>query len=623
MIGGAKTRNLLSNRLIMGFLAFALLFASCFVFPVHAQTASELGLGVIRILADGTVEGTDKIARSGNTYTLTDNISVQLTNGLGEELKPCIIIMKDNVVVNGAGHTIQSNGTGLGIFARGVQGVTIENFKIRGFVLGISTYVMDEIVPIELLYKKTANNQILNNDIETVREQTLYMEECGGIFIEFSENMVISGNTVKAAEPRRGLYVGATCNQTTITNNKFIECGLDMYTLKEKTMSGNTIDGDPVVFVSGKTNQVIETGEQVFIYNSKNITVRNIEPHNDYRRTIQVEKTAESSVTGCKGIIALTGSSNNSIYGNPAKDISIFQNSNYNKIFGNNLTGGYIIYDRATSEFDYARRCIDLYGSYCNEIYGNTITGTHQAIHLGEPEIASQYNRIYQNSIYNVSTAVMISYSPENYVYSNRIWNCSVGIDLSVTGSTVAAQNNISDCKLALEVMGSNNQFYHNNLINNTKQATVNHQMLFSSDIIYAYSINNTFDAGSIIGGNYWSDLQGVDSNSDGISETPYIIDANNTDHYPLMQPRTSNFTPPAFPTVDSPGPEPFTDPTPAPSPSAKENSYVSESGNSPTPTPTSSTLLTLPEVQAWIILPLILVLSLIAAAKLRKTSAR
>jgi hypothetical protein len=54
----------------------------------------------------------------------------------------------------------------------------------------------------------------------------------------------------------------------------------------------------------------------------------------------------------------------------------------------------------------------------------------------------------------------------------------------------------------------------------------------------------NTWDDGYPSGGNYWSDYNGIDvksgsyqneTGSDGVGDTPYIIDANNTDHYPLM----------------------------------------------------------------------------------------
>jgi hypothetical protein len=35
--------------------------------------------------------------------------------------------------------------------------------------------------------------------------------------------------------------------------------------------------------------------------------------------------------------------------------------------------------------------------------------------------------------------------------------------------------------------------------------------------------------------GNYWSDYNGTDSDGDGIGDTSYVIDGNNTDKYPLM----------------------------------------------------------------------------------------
>jgi parallel beta-helix repeat protein len=85
---------------------------------------------------------------------------------------------------------------------------------------------------------------------------------------------------------------------------------------------------------------------------------------------------------------------------------------------------------------------------------------------------------------------------------------------------------------IALE-NSSDNTFYHNNFINNTPQ-------------VYSDGSPNTWDNGYPSGGNYWSDYSGVDqkcgtgqnmTGSDGIGDTPYIIDANNTDRYPLMAP--------------------------------------------------------------------------------------
>jgi nitrous oxidase accessory protein NosD len=56
----------------------------------------------------------------------------------------------------------------------------------------------------------------------------------------------------------------------------------------------------------------------------------------------------------------------------------------------------------------------------------------------------------------------------------------------------------------------------------------------------------NTWDDGYPSGGNYWSNYTGIDeysgpsqneTGSDGIGDTPYVIDENNTDRYPLMAP--------------------------------------------------------------------------------------
>jgi hypothetical protein len=56
----------------------------------------------------------------------------------------------------------------------------------------------------------------------------------------------------------------------------------------------------------------------------------------------------------------------------------------------------------------------------------------------------------------------------------------------------------------------------------------------------------NVWDDGYPSGGNYWSDYKGIDvksgpnqdqPRSDGIGDTPYVIDANNQDRYPLMNP--------------------------------------------------------------------------------------
>jgi hypothetical protein len=101
-------------------------------------------------------------------------------------------------------------------------------------------------------------------------------------------------------------------------------------------------------------------------------------------------------------------------------------------------------------------------------------------------------------------------------------------------GNTITG-NNVANNTRGTELYSfGNDTIYHNSFINNTQMALVS----WANSIIW--------DNGYPLGGNYWSDYNGTDlfyglyqnrTGSDGIGDTPYTVDANNSDHYPLMKP--------------------------------------------------------------------------------------
>jgi parallel beta-helix repeat protein len=139
---------------------------------------------------------------------------------------------------------------------------------------------------------------------------------------------------------------------------------------------------------------------------------------------------------------------------------------------------------------------------------------------------------IFGNIIsYNFNNGMRLYNSSDNTIIGNTITESQMmsGILLidNSNNNTIAA-NNLEKCGDTPGISiwdSSGNLIYHNNLFENFKGGAG----------IIGDSIN-TWDNGFPSGGNYWSDYNGTDVNNDGIGDTPYIIDANNTDYYPLMK---------------------------------------------------------------------------------------
>jgi parallel beta-helix repeat protein len=189
---------------------------------------------------------------------------------------------------------------------------------------------------------------------------------------------------------------------------------------------------------------------------------------------------------------------------------------------------------------------LDLWGGNDNIIEHNQIIVRNNSS-SGIAVVGGFNNTVDANSVTGgwVCIALMIDDSntvSDNYVTGQTLTGgfSDVGaIDLTWTSLDVVVGNTMINNALGLSVdKGSNCVAYHNNFINNTQQVLTEN----GSQVL--------FDNGYPSGGNYWSGYVGIDLKSgpiqdqlgsDGIGDTPYIIDANNTDHYPLMSLWNSN----------------------------------------------------------------------------------
>jgi parallel beta-helix repeat protein len=163
-------------------------------------------------------------------------------------------------------------------------------------------------------------------------------------------------------------------------------------------------------------------------------------------------------------------------------------------------------------------------------ISGTNITDSTDGIRVSD----SSNNSIYENNITgNSYEGIYIFASSSNTVSENNITaNTGDGVYLWGSSNNTIFENNIFNNWWGIaSYYSTNNKIFHNNFISNFEQAD-------SESSIDVW--DNTYPSG----GNYWSDYTGVDEKSgpyqdqpgsDGIGDTPYVIDASNRDPYPLM----------------------------------------------------------------------------------------
>ena len=276
---------------------------------------------------------------------------------------------------------------------------------------------------------------------------------------------------------------------------------------------------------------IISKFDEAIRVTANNVDIRNFAIQNASRIGILVGwGIKNTTITGNRitnndgAGIALYETSCNTVVGNIVsnnRDYGIVSDlSNNNTVVGNIVSNN-------------EDRGIYLSESYNNTISGNTVTNNRR---YGIHSFWSDNNTIIGNTVlYNEGKGITLDWSSYNTVEDNMISdNTDAGVYLygyfmkdyvvqrlcrnnTIVGNTVL-NNQIGIYASYTE----NNVIYHNSFINNTDQVSLSS----SSDIW-----DNGYE------GNYWSDYAGTDSDGDGIGDNPYIINEDNRDRYPLMNP--------------------------------------------------------------------------------------
>jgi parallel beta-helix repeat protein len=443
------------------------------------------------------------------------------------------------------------------------------------------------------IYLGAASNNTLSNN--TVSNNNKWS---GGIYLASSSNNILTGNAVYNST--NCIYLAHSSNNTvagnTATNNSlgirlksssnnmiksntFVNDGLFVGSLDQNTVEDNTVNGKPLVYLKDASDiAVTDDVGQVILVNCNNITVENLDLSNtsvgvqllqtedciisnnyvnDNYYGIRLYSSSNNSITGniasnSSYSIFLDSSCDNTLINNTANSnrysgIRFYSSSNNNSIINNTANsnteyGIYATYSNnniitGNTAYNNHWEGFRLYSSTNNTITGNTANKNGNGIFLYRD---SDNNTVTDNIASNNSGyGIWSQYASNNTLTGNTVSNNRYGIYPMFSSNNNCIINNIisNNSDYGIDLYHSNNNLIYNNHFNNTNNAYEDGNNIWN---ITKTSGTNII-GGPYLGGNYWNDYTGEDTDVDGLGDTllPHNSSGNiqnGGDWLPLVQ---------------------------------------------------------------------------------------
>jgi parallel beta-helix repeat protein len=515
---GERRFGLLRKTVSSVMLVLLVISTLALAFDIQPVKAS----GTIYIKADGSIDPpTAPIQREGDTYILTHDIDGS------------IIVKKDNIMIDGSGYAFEGEGNGTGIDLSNRSRVVVKNTRVINFYYGV----------------------FLNRSSSNVLSENNLTNNHGATFLYYSSNNVVWKNTVKGTNANPdGIYLShSSQNNVSFNTIDGVENGLIVndFASIDNFVSHNTV-------MNSLTGMVLRGSHNTIRNNNMSNNWRNLDVGGG-RAPDNIDDIDTSNVINGKPIYFWVNHQNDEVP-TDAGYVGIVNSTNIiirNLNMENNWIGILLSYtdnSLITDNLLTNNTCgLTLEKCSNNTISRNEINKNSIGIFVSDSFRHHGNNSITENNIVDNNDGIELDGSYDSISHNNITKN-SWGIVLNGYGYNVISRNKIAE-NFEGFVLGAAwlNTIYNNNIENNYKQ---------TYDFWAEYgqtSLNIWWDYHSFTG-NYWSDYVGTDANGDGIGDTPYVIDANNTDRYPLVNPWIS--APPNLPPNEPEGLAQFVDGT-------------------------------------------------------------
>ncbi|OGE84530.1 MAG: hypothetical protein A3B23_01445 [Candidatus Colwellbacteria bacterium RIFCSPLOWO2_01_FULL_48_10] len=451
-------------------------------------------------------------ATGGDCTTIGTWNSSTKTCTLTTNLTETIQIGASGITIDGANHTITGSYTGYGIFVNGYNNETIKNIDISRFSYGI--------------YLNNSNNSSITN---------INIHNGIGIQIYNCSNCTLSNNTVSNSGP--GIRLDYS-NSNYLANNSATSgnWGIFLYSSNSNTLTSNTASnnyGYGIVLNSSINNTLNYNSTQdnrerdIWTDNCNNIIVNTTgsgnRPIKYFNGVVNLSNETLSQLILCNADgsnisnITIEGSStwkNNGLYLLYTDNSTI---SNVNS--SNNYNGIKLIYSNGNTIISSTANL--------NSAYGISLdTFNHNSTLIDNTANSNNYSGIF---IYNSNNNTLTGNITSNNNTSNT---GSGGVELAYSNNNTVTNNTISNNNgngVGLRITNaSNNQIYNNNFINNSTQVYIVNPGI--------YSTGNVFNSSLPLGGNYWSNYNCANSNSDGVCNSYYSF-SGGQDNFPWIAP--------------------------------------------------------------------------------------
>ena len=418
----------------------------------------------------------------GNYYTFTGDLYGHL------------VIERDNIVVDGAGHKLQLEGYGSWAISAGIRDrahsnsefvgtnkVVITNMVIEDFGYGIELAGSNNVVSAVTLTGGNRGGKAIwdsgSNNI--IRGCRIFANEGTGIYVAGS-GAIISDNYI--ADNDYGIEFPSSAGK--LRKNMLVNNGqaFDFATLpptSDVIDASNMVDGKPVYCGVNERDKIVpsEAG-YILLSNCTNVTVQGI----------SILNSSDSMARNSNGIYLYS-----------TKDSLIKRNY---------LQAGAGIKIGSSSQ---------------------NISITENYVGSGGISLTSSSNvSVIKNSVQH--SGVSLSGTTECLLSENTLRGCATGIGLWASHQNRMLQNHIADCDVGISIFRSDrNVFSGNNFVSNGQDVWEQHKTWEWPLDRYYESFDNEWDR------NYWSNYTGRDRNGDGIGDTPHVIYEDKEDNYPLM----------------------------------------------------------------------------------------